>query len=122
MDNCSSHTSDDVIAILTRERVKIIAFTPHTTHIFKMLDVVLFRVLKKYATGLRTLEEGQTTAAFISTVYHDFKRSMIDINIWMALRAIGFTHDIDQIPYGLLFDEVFRSTCRNPDLPPDPPR
>jgi hypothetical protein len=42
MDNDSSHTPDDVIADLTTERVKIIICAPHTTHIFQMLDVVLF--------------------------------------------------------------------------------
>jgi hypothetical protein len=30
---------------------------------------------------------------------------MIEINIWEAFEAIGFTHDIEQSPYGLLLDE-----------------
>jgi hypothetical protein len=30
---------------------------------------------------------------------------MIEINIWEAFAAIWFTHDIEQSPYGLLFDE-----------------
>jgi hypothetical protein len=30
---------------------------------------------------------------------------MIEVNIWGAFAAIGFTHDIEQSPYGLLFDE-----------------
>jgi hypothetical protein len=34
MDNCSSHISDDVIAIFIRERVRIVTFATYTTHIF----------------------------------------------------------------------------------------
>jgi hypothetical protein len=30
---------------------------------------------------------------------------MVEVKTWSAFAAIGFTHDIDQIPYGLLFDE-----------------
>jgi hypothetical protein len=105
MDNCSSHASDDVIAVITRERVKIIIFASHTTHIFQILDVVLFGALKTNATGLTTLKEEQMTAAFIIKVYHEFKQTMIEVNIQGAFRSIIFIHDIDQIPYGLLFDE-----------------
>jgi hypothetical protein len=31
MDNCLPHIGDAVIAILTRERVRVITFAPHTT-------------------------------------------------------------------------------------------
>jgi hypothetical protein len=81
MNNCSSHTSDDIITIVTRKRVKMFTFAPHTTHIFQMLDVVLFWALKKYATGRTMLDEEQMTVAFIIKVYHDFKQMMIEVNI-----------------------------------------
>jgi hypothetical protein len=70
-----------------------------------MLDVVLFGVLKKYDTGLETLDEEQPTAAFLFKVYHDFKQIMIETNIWKAFAAICFIRNIEQTPYGLLFDE-----------------
>jgi hypothetical protein len=83
MDNCSPHISDDFIAVLTRVRVRvkvrvrIIIFDPHTTHIFQILDVVLFNALKKHATGLETLDEEQSAATFLLKVYHDFKQIII---------------------------------------------
>jgi hypothetical protein len=73
MDNCSPHIADDVIALLTSVRVRVITFAPHTTHIFQMLDVVLFGAMKKHATGLETLDEEQSAIAFLLKVYHDFK-------------------------------------------------
>jgi hypothetical protein len=70
-----------------------------------MLDVVLFGAMNKHATGLETLDEEQPPAAFLLKVYHDFKQTMIEVNIWGAFAAIGFSYDIAQNPYGILFDE-----------------
>jgi hypothetical protein len=51
------------------------------------------------------LDEEQPAAAFLLKVYHDFKQTMIEVNIWGAFAAFGFSYDIAQNPYGLLFDE-----------------
>jgi hypothetical protein len=50
MDNCSAHISDEVVAVLTEARVRIITFAPHTTQIFQVLDLVLFGALKGVPT------------------------------------------------------------------------
>jgi hypothetical protein len=106
MDNYSLHISDDVVAILTHARVQIITFASYTTHIFQMLDIVLSGALKKYANGLKMFDEEQSAAAFLLKVYHDFKQTIIEVNISQAFVAIGFTHNIEQSPYELLFDEA----------------
>jgi hypothetical protein len=74
-----------------------------------MLDIVLFGTLNKHAMSLERLDEQQLVATFLLKVCHDFKQTMAEINIWGVFAAIGFTHDIKQTPYGLLFDkEKFR--------------
>jgi hypothetical protein len=70
-----------------------------------MLDVVLFGALTKHVTGLSTVDEDQSAAAFIIKVYHDFKQTTVEVNTYRAFSFIGIIHDIDQNPYGLLFDE-----------------
>jgi hypothetical protein len=65
--------SNDVIAILTRKRIRIIIIANYTIHTFQILDVVLFDTLKKYATGPETLDEESQAAAFLLKVYCDFK-------------------------------------------------
>jgi hypothetical protein len=105
MNNCSPHVSDNVVAVLTSVRVRIITFATHTTHVFQMLDIVLFGALTRHATRFKYLYEEQPATAFLRKVYHDFKQTMIEVNIWGAFTAIEFTHDIKQSPYGLLFDE-----------------
>jgi hypothetical protein len=81
MDNCSPHVLDDIVAILISVRVRIIIFAPHTTQIFQMLDVVLFDVLKKHVPDLKSLDEEESAVAFLLNVYHDFKETMIEVNI-----------------------------------------
>jgi hypothetical protein len=65
--------SDDIVALLTRVRVRIMTCAISTTHIFQMLGDMLFGALKKHATGLETLDEEESAAAFLLKVYHDFK-------------------------------------------------
>jgi hypothetical protein len=86
MDDCSPHMADEVVALLTSLRIRIITFTPHMTHIFQVLDVVLFGAMKKHDTDLTNLDETLSAAAFLIKVYHDFKQTMIEVNIWEPLQ------------------------------------
>jgi hypothetical protein len=51
------------------------------------------------------LDEEQPAATFLLKVDHDFKRTMIEVNIWGAFAALEFTCHIQQSPSGRLFDE-----------------
>jgi hypothetical protein len=68
-------------------------------------DVVLCGALKKHATSLTMLNEDQPAVAFLIKVYHDYKQTIVEANIWGTFEAIGLTHDITQDPDGLIFDE-----------------
>jgi hypothetical protein len=70
-----------------------------------MLDIVLFSALEKHAIGIEVLNEESGMASFMLRLYHDFKPTMVEVNLWGAFSAIGFTHDTSQDPYGLLFDK-----------------
>jgi hypothetical protein len=80
--------SDDFVAVLTNALVRVITFAPHMTYVFQMLDVVLFSALKKRASGLEMWNEESGTAAFIIKLYHDFKQTMVEVNIWGTFSAI----------------------------------
>jgi hypothetical protein len=77
--------------------VRIIAFAPHMTHVFRVLDVVLFDALKKRATCLETLNEEQPAAAFLLRVYYDFKRTMVEVNIWEPPQRCGSLTTLSRI-------------------------
>jgi hypothetical protein len=105
MDKCPSHVTDDIIAVLTEARVSVTTFAPHTTQIFQVLDVTLFGALKRRLGYKFRFEDEKETVKCIMKVYHDFKQTMVDPNIYGALRAIGFEFDTETEPYRLLFNE-----------------
>jgi hypothetical protein len=105
MDNCPSHVSDDIISLLTEARVRVITSAPHTTQIFQVLDVTLFGVLKRCLGDKLPFEDEKETVRLIMKVYHDFKQTMVEPNIWDAFRVIEFEFDTEAEPYQLLFNE-----------------
>jgi hypothetical protein len=105
MDNCSAHVTDDVIRLLTKARVRIIIFAPHTTNIFQVLDPTLFGVLKRGPRYELPFETDNSTVMFLMKLYHDFKQTMVPSNVWGAFHALGFDYYTRREPSRLLFDE-----------------
>jgi hypothetical protein len=87
--------------------VCVITFAPYTTQIFQILDVTVFGVLKRRLGYKFPFEDEKETVKFIMKVYHDFKQTMVEPNIWGAFRAIGFEFEFDTEaqPYRLLLNE-----------------
>jgi hypothetical protein len=84
MDNCPSHMTSDWIALLTEVRVRATTFAPHTTQIFHVLNVIMFAVLKRRTRYELPFGDEKATVKFIMKVYHDFKQTMAEPNIWEA--------------------------------------
>jgi hypothetical protein len=94
-----------VVGLLTEARVRVITFAPHTTQIFQVLDVTLFGVLQRRLGYKLPFEDEKETVGFIMKVYHDFKETMVEPNIWEAFQTIWFEFDTEAEPYRLLFNE-----------------
>jgi hypothetical protein len=73
------------------------------THVLINQTIVI--ALKKHAISLQTLAQGYRAAAFVLKIYHTFKETMVEINIWWPFGAILYIHDIEKMPDGLLFNE-----------------
>ena len=94
MDNCSPHLTGRVLELLSAAHVRVVTFAPHTTQIFQVLDLSLFGVLKQREKYHLPFDEDSGTVHFISKVYHDFRSTMTDANIWGAFRGIGITYEM----------------------------
>jgi hypothetical protein len=105
MDNCPAHVTDDVIRLLTEARVRATIFAPHTTHIFQVLDLMLFGAPKRRQRYELPFETDNATVKFTMKVYHDFKQTMVPSNVWGAFHALGINYDTRREPSRLLFDE-----------------
>jgi hypothetical protein len=106
MDNCPSHLTQEVLGLLTAGRVRIVTFTPHTTHLFQVLDLTLFGLFKRRGQFHLPLETDHRTAKFIQKVYHDFRQTMIDPNIRAAFTHIGITFYIVWNVMRVRFNEI----------------
>jgi hypothetical protein len=81
MDNCRSHITSDLIALLTEARVRGITLAPHTTQVIQVLDVTVFDVLKRRPRYELLLEDEKATVEFKMKVSHDLKQTMVEPNI-----------------------------------------
>jgi hypothetical protein len=111
MGNCSSHITPRVIELLSTARVRVVAFAPHATQIFQVLDLTLFGVLKRRGQYQLPLEEDSGSTRFIRKVHHDFRMTitMIEPNICGAFRAIGVKYSV---VYGVRRVSVDEMTLR----------
>jgi hypothetical protein len=89
MDNCSPHFTPVVTDVLSEAPVRIVTFALHTAQIFPVLDLALLGILKK--RGQYQLPGGDDTgsARFVKKVYHDFRSTMTDINIWRHFSGLA---------------------------------
>jgi hypothetical protein len=108
MNNCSAHVTDDVIHFLIEAGVRVMTIAPHTTQIFQVLDLTIFRALNTRPRYELPFDENNATVKAIMKVYHDFTQTMARPNVWGIFRALGFEFEFDprREPYELLFDEV----------------
>jgi hypothetical protein len=90
MENYSSHIDNDVIDLLTETQMRLITFAPYTIQIFQVFDMTLFGVLKWHPRYELTFRDEKVTVKFIMNVFHDFKQTMVEFNIWITFQTFGF--------------------------------
>jgi hypothetical protein len=73
--------------------------TQHTTQIFQVLDVTLFGVLKQHSKYELLFGDEKATGQFMMKVYHGFKQTMVEPNIWKDFQALVFEFDTTSEPY-----------------------
>jgi hypothetical protein len=72
MIQCSADVSDYVIHMLAEASVQVIAFAPHTTQVFQVLDLTLVGVLKRCPRYELPIDQNTAPVKVIMKVYHDF--------------------------------------------------
>jgi hypothetical protein len=108
----SHHITPRVIELVSTGRVRLVlaTFAPqlHTTQIFQVLELTLFRVLKRRGQYQSPVEDGARSTRFIRKVYnnHDFPMTMVEPNIWGAFRGIGVKYSVVDGVQRVSFDEM----------------
>jgi hypothetical protein len=97
--------ADDMLHFLTEVRVRILAFAPHTTQTFNILDLTLSDVLKRSLRDELPSADGKATATVKMQAYHDFGGIVIEPNVLTACCALALECDMRSESGDLLLTE-----------------
>jgi hypothetical protein len=93
MDNVATHVAADMLRFLTEVRIRVLAFAPHTTQIFNVLDLTLSGVLKRFFRHELPSGDGHATLTFKMQAYHDFGEMVVEPNVLTTCCALAFDCD-----------------------------
>ena len=105
MDNCSLHCSQRILNLLTENGILCITFPPHTSHIFQMLDLVTFPVMKSV---YRTMKHTSNLNPAADSLYRSIaalQTALLPKTVRGAFEKGGFTQIYTDGYYLLNFNE-----------------
>jgi hypothetical protein len=89
-DNCACHCSDDVMRELAERGILLITYPPHTSHIFQVLDTLLFGRLKAAKKHiLRDLSLGRDLDHVLRT-FRAYELATTSLTIRSSWEKAGF--------------------------------
>ena len=97
MDNFSSHCSQRIMDLLGNLNIQVITFPPHTTHIFQMLDLVTFGIMKTKMPQYKTSKDLSPAAEHIYKLYKAFEEATVSSSVRAAFVRAGFVYNSNQI-------------------------
>jgi hypothetical protein len=92
-DNCSAHCSDEVLGKLTRGWILVIPYSPHTSHIFQVLDVLLFRILKKAKKYPRRDDTARREVDHVLRLFRAYEQATSSVTIKASWLKTGFDYE-----------------------------
>ena len=72
-DNFSSHLDLDLLEILADNLILVITYASHTSHIFQVLDLLLFIVLKVYKKSIPKNDQNSPKIDHLYRVFHAYE-------------------------------------------------
>jgi hypothetical protein len=92
-DNCSAHMSDSVLQNLARHGVLVLTYPPHTSHIFQVLDVLLFGLIKR-SKKYQMRDDGLSECVdHILRLFRGYEAAMGSTTIRAAWTQAGFEYE-----------------------------
>jgi hypothetical protein len=89
-DNCASHCSDEVKWELAEHRILLITYPPHTSHIFQVIDTLLFGRLKaEKKCLLRNLNLGRDLD-HVMRIFRAYELATTSLTVRSSWEKTGF--------------------------------
>jgi hypothetical protein len=92
-DNCPAHCPEEVLSKLTRRGILVITYPPHTSHIFQVLDGLLFGVLKQAIKHERRDDSLAVNVDRLLRLVRSYAFAMTSITIRSSWNGAGFRYE-----------------------------
>jgi hypothetical protein len=90
MDNLRSHCSERILQELGRKNILAISFPPHTSHLFQMLDLPTFGLMKSKLKETHLLAKLHPSADHLVRTLQSLKHACISSSVRAAFQKAGF--------------------------------
>jgi hypothetical protein len=91
-DNCSAHCSNDILQKLARHGVLLITYPPHTSHVFQVLDVLLFGILKRAKKYQRRDDTLRKEVDHVLRLFRAYEQATASTTIRASWGKTGFEY------------------------------
>jgi hypothetical protein len=111
-DNCRCHCSDEILQELANHGILVLTYPPHTSHLFQVLDVLLFGRLKAAKKYLPRGEIPSPQVDHVMRVFRAYEMATTSTTIRSSWERAGFGF---QKRDGTLYLYVHEQRIRNGD-------
>jgi hypothetical protein len=94
MDNLYSPCSGRCLQIIADNNILVISFPPHTSHVFQMLDLVIFGAMKKHKASIEKNRDLNPSADLIFRVFRALELATCSTTIRASFQKAGFIYDV----------------------------
>ena len=91
-DNCSSHIDENLFKLLANHNILVITYPPHTSHIFQVLDRLLFGVLKTKKRYIPKNSDIPSKNDHLYRVFRAYEMSTCSTTIRSSFQHTGFDY------------------------------
>lgn len=91
-DNCSSHLDEELLQTLAQHMIIVIAYPSHTSHVFQVLDLLLFGVLKVHKKYLKKNDQIPHKIDHLYRIFQAYEQSTCSTTVRSAFRKAGFEY------------------------------
>ena len=118
MDNCSSHTSDEIRLLCGENNIEIVYLVPNTTHIFQPLDLCfsVFKAKLRSSVPDQEIDDNQTRKLLL--ILNSWDEATKVRTIQASFEMAGFVYDLVDETTTVSFS---RAAVRSPEAHNDEP-
>jgi hypothetical protein len=91
-DNCACHCSEDIIIEFARYGVLVLSYSPHTSNLFQVLDLLLFGRLKSAKKYLPRNEQASTSIDHIIRIFKTCETVTTNTMVRSCWEKAGFEY------------------------------